>query len=52
LNKGWVRGTLNRSTIGRIKINNGIVEKLIDPNDLHKYLNEGWIKGKKKRSPK
>jgi len=42
--KGWVRGTLNRPTIGRIKINNGIVEKLIDPND--------WIKGKKKRSPK
>lgn len=31
---------------GKIKINNGIKEKLVSPEDLKDYITKGWIKGR------
>ena len=30
---------------GRIVLNNGVVHKYVLPNELDKYLSEGWVKG-------
>lgn len=38
-------GTLKGSTTGKIAINNGIVGKKILPEELDKYLEEGWVRG-------
>lgn len=40
----WNKG--NTATKGRININNGITNKYIYPNELAKYQNEGWVKGR------
>ena len=31
--------------LGKIAINNGIISKMIDPDELDDYINEGWMKG-------
>ena len=38
-------GTLKGSTAGKIAVNNGIVGKKILPEELDKYLEEGWVRG-------
>ena len=32
-------------TLGKIRINNGILNKMVDPKLLDKYLNNGWVRG-------
>ena len=58
LSSGWSLGNpkiaennRNRKTNlkGKIYINNGIKNRLINEDDLDAYLNTGWLRGKKKR---
>lgn len=58
LSNGWSLGNpkiaennRNRKTNlkGKIYVNNGIENRLINEDDLDAYLNTGWLRGKKKR---
>ena len=55
IRKGLLVGTKNPmfgkpSTIkGKVVINNGIKSICIQPNELDKYLSEGWQRGKMKK---
>lgn len=36
--------------IGRVPMNNGEVEKCVKPEELQKYISEGFVKGRLKRN--
>ena len=47
--KNNMKNKLSKMFKGRIYINNGIIEKIIKPEDLDNYINNGWKKGQLKQ---
>lgn len=46
LSNGWYRGSCNKTTNGKIWMNNGMNTILINPDKLEYYLSNGWKKGR------
>ena len=48
LSEGWVKGVCQKTTLGYIKLTNGIENVSIDPNNteqIEHYIDNGWVKG-------
>ena len=48
LSEGWVKGICQKTTLGYVKLTNGIENVSIDPNNIEQmehYIDNGWVKG-------